>query len=397
MWIGAVAFVGAAACHDDLDVDPATGSATGQVDTRIDTITFEDVVPNTGMADTGIDSVVEGDGDISVDTETPLDSVEEDTALGADTAGDVVDSAVLGDSADADDAMDTVADTTPPATVNWGFECDGVGGEGCPCGDGSSCTLGLTCADTALGAVCVEPCVTTCAGDRRCARAAMGFSICLPAWEMLCMPCAADADCLEVGSACVDFGFSGRFCATRCADGSTGSEGCPDAFSCFALGAAGTRQCLPDAGDCACNDTGIALAASTECFADGVNACIGTRICEAEGLTMCDAQQPGEERCNGLDDNCNSMTDEGFDVGAACAAMTGGCANGLRVCTEDGLGTMCTGATSGTDEACNNIDDDCNGMTDEGCDDDADDYCDASMVLTASDACPLGGGDCNDE
>ncbi|MFH1605772.1 MAG: hypothetical protein ABIC91_00345, partial [Nanoarchaeota archaeon] len=49
-----------------------------------------------------------------------------------------------------------------------------------------------------------------------------------------------------------------------------------------------------------------------------------------------------------------------------------------------------------TVEACNNKDDNCNQQIDEGCDDDNDNYCDASMGYSSSSLCPLGGNDCDD-
>jgi MYXO-CTERM domain-containing protein len=75
------------------------------------------------------------------------------------------------------------------------------------------------------------------------------------------------------------------------------------------------------------------------------------------------------EICNGLDDNCNGQIDEGFNVGAACDnGQVGACKRaGLMVCTADGKGTVCNApmVTPGT-EVCNGIDDNCNGQIDEG-------------------------------
>ncbi|MCP3999263.1 MAG: DNRLRE domain-containing protein [bacterium] len=48
-------------------------------------------------------------------------------------------------------------------------------------------------------------------------------------------------------------------------------------------------------------------------------------------------------------------------------------------------------------EICNDFDDDGDTLTDEGCDDDLDDYCDAALATAGMPlVCPFGGGDCDD-
>lgn len=74
------------------------------------------------------------------------------------------------------------------------------------------------------------------------------------------------------------------------------------------------------------------------------------------------------EVCNGKDDDCDTQIDEGFDVGGECTAGVGACArSGVKICAENGLGTVCN-ATPGspTAEVCNNIDDNCDGQVNEG-------------------------------
>ncbi len=78
-----------------------------------------------------------------------------------------------------------------------------------------------------------------------------------------------------------------------------------------------------------------------------------------------DACVPTAELCNGLDDDCDGSTDEGFDVGAMCdGADTDACQEGVIACDGSG-GTLCTDTTTSTVEKCNGIDDDCrNGIDD---------------------------------
>ena len=85
------------------------------------------------------------------------------------------------------------------------------------------------------------------------------------------------------------------------------------------------------------------------------------------------AVNPGAtEICNGIDDNCDGTTDEGFDVDLDGYTTCGGDCN-------DADPAVNPGAT----EVCNGVDDNCDGTTDEGFDVDLDGYktCD---------------GDCND-
>jgi len=104
----------------------------------------------------------------------------------------------------------------------------------------------------------------------------------------------------------------------------------------------------------------------------GVGSCArgGTLRCAADGHSVeCDAVpgDPVPESCNGLDDDCNGVADNGFPVGQVCQVGIGACrAEGRNVCTDDGTGVACD-AVPGTPapETCNNLDDDCNGTVDD--------------------------------
>ena len=78
------------------------------------------------------------------------------------------------------------------------------------------------------------------------------------------------------------------------------------------------------------------------------------------------------EQCNGVDDDCDFLVDEGWDGdGDGVTSCAGDC--------NDGNGSVYPGAT----ESCDGVDNNCNGQVDEGFDGDGDGYS----------SC---GGDCND-
>ncbi len=119
-----------------------------------------------------------------------------------------------------------------------------------------------------------------------------------------------------------------------------------------------TDEAFPDLGDACTVGTGACERAST-------------RVCGPDSQsTVCDASagNGAAELCNGADDDCDEVADEAFpDLGDACTAVQGVCAReGVRVCAPDAQATACD-ATPGPsgDEACNGLDDDCDGVTDE--------------------------------
>ena len=98
----------------------------------------------------------------------------------------------------------------------------------------------------------------------------------------------------------------------------------------------------------------------------GVGACQrqGTLRCVA-GATRCDAMpgNPANEACNGIDDDCDGSIDEGGF--GPCAAGLGACERaGTLRCVARALTCDATPGRSGA-ESCNGIDDDCDGTVDD--------------------------------
>ncbi len=116
----------------------------------------------------------------------------------------------------------------------------------------------------------------------------------------------------------------------------------------------------------------------------GVGSCPGVTICTGVGGPICQGKMPVAETCNHIDDNCNGTTDEGYpNLNTQCTAGIGGCQRvGLITCNAAGNGTECSvvAGAPGT-ETCNNVDDNCNGMVDEN-------------FPTKGQACSVGVGAC---
>ncbi len=153
---------------------------------------------------------------------------------------------------------------------------------------------------------------------------------------------------------------------------------CPQETACIAAVGRCTK-CVPNeqqdcyAGSLSTRNVGICRVGKKSCKADGS----GFSECIGEVL-------PATERCNGLDDDCDGVVDNGFvGVGTDCVVGVGTCeAKGKIRCKTDGTGTECS-AQSGSPntELCNGLDDNCDGKIDE------------TFPLLGQ-GCTLGQGDC---
>jgi len=123
------------------------------------------------------------------------------------------------------------------------------------------------------------------------------------------------------------------------------------------------------------------------------------------------------EACNGVDDNCNGLTDDGFSgstwyqdgdsdgYGNAAAAVSACVAPPGYIASAGDCDDTKSGVHPGATEACNGADDDCNGFVDDGAgsiwyaDSDGDAYGDAAvskLACTLPSGYVANKGDCDD-
>jgi hypothetical protein len=115
-------------------------------------------------------------------------------------------------------------------------------------------------------------------------------------------------------------------------------------------------------------DEGFEQAPSTcgvgACAATGTRACVG-----GHPIDSCAPGSPaaGDGTCDGIDDDCNGLTDDGYPVSATTCG-TGACASsGQRACVGGAVVDSCApGSPAASDSTCDGVDDDCNGLTDDG-------------------------------
>ena len=101
------------------------------------------------------------------------------------------------------------------------------------------------------------------------------------------------------------------------------------------------------------------------CASTGTTSCGGTSGV-AQNCTVGTATEPAADLCNGLDGDCDGTVDEDF-LSTPSSCGVGACAStGTTTCGgTSGVAQNCT-AGSPTSEICDGIDNNCNSVTDEG-------------------------------
>ncbi len=238
----------------------------------------------------------------------------------------------------------------------------GTGLFGVPCAEHTDCSDGI-CVEDPGGddGRCSRPCSADCptGWDCRSVEFPTGpLDACVPATGRLCLACETDVEC--PGGSCLDIDGT-RNCAPSCSS----PTDCATGYTCMA-DAAGTHPglfCQPVTRSCTCSAEliGVLRTCSEQ---NAVGACYGTQTCGATGWSGCTASTPSVEMCDGIDNDCDFLIDDGLG-GEACTNANGfGSCPGIRTCAG-AAGFTCNGPSPAA-ESCNTLDDNCSGVIDEG-------------------------------
>ena len=232
-----------------------------------------------------------------------------------------------------------------------------------PCTNNEQCLSGW-CVDSPDGGYCTKTCGESCPEGWVCKTITQTspdyIEVCVQDKSRLCLPCETDLHCGDAGDLCLDIG-GGSFCARDCS-----VEPCPTGYKCEPVDGEGgpQLQCLPlnDACDCSAANVGQVRGCQVS---NDAGTCFGEETCDAVlGWVECTAGEPWPEECDGLDNNCNGQTDEGFSPDACTISNEHGVCSGTKTC-QGGSGWVCS-AHIPTAEKCNGLDDNCNVEIDDG-------------------------------
>lgn len=255
----------------------------------------------------------------------------------------------------------TIDSCSPGVPAPSDSDCDAIDDDCNGAADEDYVALPTTCG---VGA-CTSAGVTTCAGG-------MLGDTCAPG-----TPAASDTTCDATDDDCNGIPDDGYVpTSTTCGVGAcaaTGLTTCTGGLvgdTCVpGVPAASDGDCDGIDDDCSGSADEDYLALPTTC---GVGACASTGVTTCAGGVEADTCVSGapaadDTSCDGEDDDCNGIADDGF-VAQTSSCGTGACASTGTTSCSGGMETdSCTpGSPAPSDDDCNGLDDDCNGAADDG-------------------------------